>query len=274
MKWYHFTVEYFEDLRNVDHCEFLIMRHQENGKFLLETKLRTWSELRRERALASNPSSTGITTTTTEKDEHKLDRSRTFVVTRRWGGCPNGCNHTNHYKKRHDLEALRQKDNELSCSNGTLSARRHRHKSNVSIGDGDDEHEHSDQVVGAPLEKTQSLDDIISSPDGTPSFITAEDRARNLKSPHLHVGRDFGGTYSGHASLAESDSDASSAEARRRHHLSIRSKGHGGRNGDTGDGGKRAYVNRLGDVPPRGDSDVEDLDKAEEEDRSIRGSVY
>ena len=28
MKWYHFTVEYFEDLRNVNHCEFLIMRKQ------------------------------------------------------------------------------------------------------------------------------------------------------------------------------------------------------------------------------------------------------
>ena len=29
MKWYHFSVEYFEDLRNVNHCEFLIMKKQE-----------------------------------------------------------------------------------------------------------------------------------------------------------------------------------------------------------------------------------------------------
>ena len=54
MKWYHFTVEYFEDLRNVDHCEFLIMRKQDNGKFLLENNLRTWSELRRERSAVAH----------------------------------------------------------------------------------------------------------------------------------------------------------------------------------------------------------------------------
>lgn len=283
MKWYHFTVEYFEDLRNVDHCEFLLMRKQENGKFLLETKLRTWSELRRERALANTTNNNN----SKEKDEEvKLERSRTFVVTRRWGGCPNGCNHTNHYKKRHDLEALREKDNELSScpENGTstIASRRHRHKSNVSIGDGDDEH--SDQhIIGTQLEKTRSLDEIISSPDGTPSFITAEDRARNLKSPHLHVGRDFGGTYSGHASLAGSESDGSSDEARRHHrHLSMRTKNnHNGsraRDGETSDSSakRERYANRLGDAPPtRGVySDMEDLDKAEKEDRSIRGSVY
>lgn len=278
MKWYHFTVEYFEDLRNVDHCEFLLMRKQENDKFILETKLRTWSELRRERAIANKEKD--------EKDEVKLERSRTVVVTRRWGGCPNGCNHTNHYKKRHDLEALREQDNELSScpANGTstIASRRHRHKSNVSIGDGDDEY--SDQpIIGTQLEKTRSLDEIISSPDGTPSFITAEDRARNLKSPHLHVGRDFGGTYSGHASVAGSDSDASSDEARRHHHPSIRTKNnHNGsrvRDDETSDSSAKregAYANRLGDAPPTGGvySDMEDLDKAEKEDKSIRGSVY
>ncbi|POS84116.1 hypothetical protein EPUL_002929 [Erysiphe pulchra] len=50
MKWYHFSVEYFEDLRNVNHCEFLIMRRGENnGKYILENRLRTWSELRQQR---------------------------------------------------------------------------------------------------------------------------------------------------------------------------------------------------------------------------------
>ncbi len=52
MKWYHFSVEYFEDLRNINHCEFLIMRkNDESGKYILENNLRTWSELRREKAL-------------------------------------------------------------------------------------------------------------------------------------------------------------------------------------------------------------------------------
>jgi hypothetical protein len=54
MKWYHFSVEYFEDLRNVNHCEFLIMRKKEDsGKYILENNLRTWSELKRERLVCN-----------------------------------------------------------------------------------------------------------------------------------------------------------------------------------------------------------------------------
>ncbi|KAL8664356.1 MAG: hypothetical protein Q9202_003171 [Teloschistes flavicans] len=50
MKWYHFSVEYFEDLRNIDHCEFVVMkRSRENQKYILQNELRTWSELRRGR---------------------------------------------------------------------------------------------------------------------------------------------------------------------------------------------------------------------------------
>lgn len=48
MKWYHFSVEYFEDLRNVNHCEFVVMKlNPDSGKFILQNQLRTWSELRR-----------------------------------------------------------------------------------------------------------------------------------------------------------------------------------------------------------------------------------
>ena len=53
MKWYHWSVEYFEDLRNVNHCEFVLMRRDlaegGSGKYLLESSLRTWSELKRQR---------------------------------------------------------------------------------------------------------------------------------------------------------------------------------------------------------------------------------
>lgn len=70
--------------------------------------------------------------------------------------------------------------------------------------------------VGAPLPVTvdveKSLDEMVSSPDGTPSFISVEDRLRSrLKSPNTSVrgelglsnlllrtgGRDFGGSTSG-----------------------------------------------------------------------------
>ena len=50
MKWYHWSVEYFEDLRNVNHCEFVVMKLGESGKYVLENSLRTWTELKRQRA--------------------------------------------------------------------------------------------------------------------------------------------------------------------------------------------------------------------------------
>lgn len=105
MKWYHFSVEYFEDLRNINHCEFLIMTKQDSGKYVLENKLRTWSELRRERALKKDKdkdkdkASTGTGTPTSVKDAAKLDKAAItaspspIVAPRRWGGCPNGCTH-------------------------------------------------------------------------------------------------------------------------------------------------------------------------------------
>lgn len=44
-------MEYFEDLRNINHCEFILMqKNAENGKYVLQNQLRTWSELKRQRA--------------------------------------------------------------------------------------------------------------------------------------------------------------------------------------------------------------------------------
>lgn len=58
MKWYHFSVEYFEDLRNVDHCEFVVMkRSQENQKYILQNELRTWSQMKKERSEPKEPES-------------------------------------------------------------------------------------------------------------------------------------------------------------------------------------------------------------------------
>ncbi|KAM4059103.1 histidine phosphatase superfamily (branch 1) domain-containing protein [Hirsutella rhossiliensis] len=322
MKWYHFTVEYFEDLRNIDHCEFLTMRKQpDGGKYLLENKLRTWSELRRERAVVNG------------KDDNASPR--TVVVNRRWGGCPNGCNHTNHFNKRHDLDALRQRDIERSGkpTNGsgaamTIASRRqrhHHHRANrpqdadaddpgaaaatttatatVDNGDGggggDDDDHAVPNPAPAPRARTRTLEDVLSSPDGTPSFITASHRLRGFKPHahhHLHVGRDFGGSYSGHNSMAGSDSDPSSvddandAPSRRPpachngpctdgHDADADTDGGGGgdvdddddENGECADG-SCALANRLGDDPRS--AALDDLDKAEREDRSVQGSLY
>jgi broad specificity phosphatase PhoE len=50
MAWYHYSVEFFEDLRNINHCEFLVMKLGTNGRYVLQNQLRRWTDLRRERA--------------------------------------------------------------------------------------------------------------------------------------------------------------------------------------------------------------------------------
>ena len=99
MKWYHFSVEYFEDLRNVNHCEFVVMKKgADNGKYVLQNQLRTWSELEKEQerewaAKQSGTKAIGDATIT-------LDTP--VPIRRKWGGCPDGCNHglVKHGRKR------------------------------------------------------------------------------------------------------------------------------------------------------------------------------
>ncbi|KAF2846167.1 phosphoglycerate mutase-like protein [Plenodomus tracheiphilus IPT5] len=95
MKWYHWSVEYFEDLRNVNHCEFIIMKRSENnGRYILENELRTWSELKRRAAKegATTTPTSSRTTPLSAAGQVGLTSSPT-IPTRRWGGCVNGCDH-------------------------------------------------------------------------------------------------------------------------------------------------------------------------------------
>jgi broad specificity phosphatase PhoE len=40
MKWFHWHVEEFENVRNPKNCQIVIMERQDNGKYKLTTKLR------------------------------------------------------------------------------------------------------------------------------------------------------------------------------------------------------------------------------------------
>jgi broad specificity phosphatase PhoE len=358
MKWYHFTVERFEDLRNVNHCEFLVMRRQDDtGKYLLENQLRTWSELRKERAAlkdaaAANGNNPTNGTNSVAKDGVKLERNKSYAVTRRWGGCPNGCNHSRHYKRRDDLEVLRQKDAD-HCGNGassdglvsgtttvTTTTRRIAARQRSAISSDDDEQEGGARTSSAPdadvvrttttrttttSKKTAlivngSEVERLSSPDaeaeGGPlrnvAFTALEDEQLtpsqrnsivNAHHLHVHIGRDGGGTYSGHASTAGSDTDASeddrqSHPSHHHHHrrlasINARLNGDDGGAGSLINGSSRLakssdsnedgeelcrFASRLGDAPPQGvdpGSDGDDeLARAETEGRSLRGSVY
>ncbi|KAK8086924.1 Bcd.t1.c1 [Apiospora phragmitis] len=305
MKWYHFSVEYFEDLRNVNHCEFLVMKKQkDSGKYILENKLRTWSELRRERAALkakedAERESVREDGPMSAKDVIKAAevQASSPAVQRRWGGCPEGCSHGQHFKIRRDLAELRLVDEKSAAqtsatpasSNGinglrsTIASRRTNsiRRPNNSDDDSDDPR----GLIAPSIDVTRAREDIVSSPDGTPSFITVEDRLRYaLKSPTnktisnkpinlLHLGRDFGGTHSG----ANSDAEMSEDDARKR--LADRAarvkEGKETLNGTNGiskaektSNGTGRHANRLGDAPtPATSSDHGSEDGGDEREK-------
>ncbi len=237
MKWYHFSVEYFEDLRNINHCELLIMsKKEENGKYQLDTKLRTWSELRREREKerAKSKADEAKDVNGHFKDGAKLDRALSapspVTAPRRWGGCPNGCDHDKNFKIRagfadlvkRDGTATNNNENSSPATNGNTitapsslgtrrpAARRFQTSVGNSDDEGDDEGDSEGKGSVPQIDITRAREEVVSSPDATPSFITVDDRLRAQKlppRPFLHIGRDFGGTYSGHTSDADSSED-------------------------------------------------------------------
>lgn len=118
MKWYHFSVEYFEDLRNVNHCEFVVMKKNfDNGKFILQNQLRTWSELKRERAARGSVIQSSHTAVATDTGDSPIPQRR------RWGSCPDSCDHWQHRRgsghpqlTRRDTVDMFRDDTELAFS--------------------------------------------------------------------------------------------------------------------------------------------------------------
>ncbi|OBT63242.1 hypothetical protein VE03_07762 [Pseudogymnoascus sp. 23342-1-I1] len=244
MKWYHFSVEYFEDLRNVNHCEFLIMRkHEDSGKFMLENKLRTWSELARERLkeksekelaeekAAKDPIPSPMSETTEGVAAMKPgDLPPTPAVPKRkqWGGCPNGCDHGRYYYRRENGVASHNSSTNLAEAPPVRRAFQTRFQSS-SEEDEDDprgrlpapiksDSKSSSEENG--IDKGKSVSRIQRSLDGmllsepTEAFVTDKLTAHRGKprdkavAAVLHAGRDFGGSASGNTSRATSDAEA------------------------------------------------------------------
>lgn len=45
MKWFRWSYEEFESLRNIPHCQYLVMKQIKSGKYVLKSKLLTWDDL-------------------------------------------------------------------------------------------------------------------------------------------------------------------------------------------------------------------------------------
>ncbi|KAF2138534.1 uncharacterized protein K452DRAFT_256104 [Aplosporella prunicola CBS 121167] len=207
MKWYHWSVEYFEDLRNVNHCEFIIMKQNpDNGKYILQNQLRTWSDLKR-RTTATN----GSTAISMTGPPPPFAASPTIPV-RRWGGCSNGCNHDQvNYPRR----TRRQNTQDFAPLPGP-AVQNETNKKSDHPADTDAPSEVSrEQDQSGQSQATETISDVE-----TPGLhITSAGEGFHRPSTphashipfkyHLHPGRDFGGSCSSVVAPAEGFSDDS-----------------------------------------------------------------
>ena len=179
MKWYHFSVEYFEDLRNINHCEFVVMKqNHDRQKYILQNQLRTWSQLRKERELK------GVA------DVLPLNPGRgdgAIPIRRKWGGCPDGCNHAEHVRPRRPKVPVRQNTADLFKGESDEDVLKNfdatRRGSHALDNDGPNASD--SDAVNVKNQQTDAISkrrppnvtlpsphDVVSSPDATPSYIS------------------------------------------------------------------------------------------------------
>lgn len=264
MKWYHFSVEYFEDLRNMNHCEFVVMKlNESNGKFILQNQLRTWSELKRERA----NSRSSIT-----------EPESPIPVRKKWGGCLQSDGDRGDDFVRRQMARRRKDTKELF--------------EDVEIDYGNKEAENGKKAESAEGEYPRGREDAPKTPEKkkNPKIeppnarLTAAPGSRpRIPSPSrleiLKGGRDGGGSRSGATSPSRSSPDDSEAEIRERiKSLPLRKSLAMALDGELDGDGGRVRADALGDQ-----SDVEDeeeeqqhlkeIERLEAKDKSFEGAV-
>ncbi|KAK1072187.1 hypothetical protein LTR74_002761 [Friedmanniomyces endolithicus] len=299
MKWYHWSVEYFEDLRNINHCEFITMkRNDDNGKFLLQNHLRTWSELKRQKAaeeLEKNPARRNTLTAFLKKEQEAPSPA---IPARRWGGCVDGCEHHNdQYPRRHEQQ---QSLPETKLPPAANSAEDEKVVEESGL-------DHSGPAGVSNASEAPSKLDGTADPIQPKPTVQATSKPRNKPAnlptqqmSYLHPGRDGGGTSSGantphEVSDAEDDSSyfpASTTKAVAA--ISPRTpKAMAGalhkrpqrkatpddieRWAQESGMGRGLRADPLGDEPEEDEEGGEgegDLEEAERQDKSLRGSVY
>lgn len=260
MKWYHFSVEYFEDLRNMNHCEFVVMKLNDNGKYVLQNQLRTWSELKRERANSKS--------STTESESP-------IPVRKRWGGCLQSDGDRGDDFARRQM-ARRRKDTKELFEDVEMA-----HSSNGTDGvkKADEEksgYARSSQNRGETLEETFTAADARNI-----RLVTPGARTRMI-SPHrieiLKGGRDGGGSRSGAASPSPSNPEDSEAEAKEHmKSLPLRRSLAMALNGELDGDGERVRADALGDQSDVEDEEEEELRKemlkVEAKEKESQGAV-
>ena len=261
MKWYHFSVEYFEDLRNVNHCEFVVMKlNEEGGKYELKNQLRTWSELRREKERQ------------VEEGRRKEPHSP-VPIRKRWGSGAERV--TDEGVKK--TAVRRQNTADLFADEGL----REQIEQAMKIEGAKDEDEY-------PRQKENGMEQH----GGEQEKNSATALSPSLSSPQKHKlspaqrdilegGRDGGGSCSGAVSRSGSPSTDEEAHAKEqvksvpvKRSMAMALNGEL-RNGGDGKHGHRARADTLGDQSDVDDDDeaVQEIRRQEIADKSYEGSV-
>lgn len=212
---YHWSVEYFEDLRNVNHCEFITMQQSpSNGKYILQNQLRTWSELKKRAAATINTEVSG--------GPPSLAHSSPVTPHRRWGGCANGCNHD---KIVYPRKIRRQNTAEYGAAPAIMQTPAEKLSAGTPVSSNTSSQSQSigTGTTGKLAPRLPTLTDLsatdVESPLNTASTdadgdesSSASDQDNQIRSRgtrpqalpiRLHPGRDFGGSRSGAATPIE-----------------------------------------------------------------------
>jgi hypothetical protein len=277
---YHWSVEYFEDLRNVNHCEFIIMdKDIDNGKFLLKSELRTWSELKKQRAIeaAKDEAHQPQRPVIDPKRRNTLSQflpnkqpTTTAVPVRKWGGCVAGCDHEHDKYPRRKLQDLAEDATAEPADDAKAPYEGEDHP----IAHQEDAAPVDEQSVSPTNTRTLPI-----RPGKTPAQMFAEHYTDGTETPHERNSSDHerhSGDYFDPSSIVANTSVHSSGSAR------LAGVGKDPRRRPTEEdlerwanesgmgSGKRADA--LGDEPE--DGEEEELEELEAKDKSLRGSVY
>lgn len=261
MKWYHFSVEYFEDLRNVNHCEFVVMKlNEDSGKYVLQNQLRTWSEMKRERA----NSKSSIT-----------EPESPIPVRKRWGGCLQSDGDRGDDFARRQMARRRKDTKELFEDVGMPQS-----------NNGTDCVKKADDEKGGYAKSSENGSE---GPEGTPAatdatnarLVTPGARIRMVSPRRIEIltgGRDGGGSRSGAASPSLSNPEDSEPEAKEHmKSLPLRRSLAMALNGELDGDGERVRADALGDQSDVEDEEEEELRKEmlkmEAKDKGSQGAV-
>ena len=269
MKWYHFSVEYFEDLRNVNHCEFVVMKLNEgNGKYELKNQLRTWSELRREKEREQ------------ERQEGNAAKPASPVpVRKRWGGCADGCEHDGAGRR---TNVRRQNTADLFIDEIPSPP-----KGKIQQAIDEEGNRDEDEYPGGELDAggSRPREKGAVNSKGEESLSKTGSRKNTLNSEIREIqeaGRDGGGSQSGAVSRSGTPSEDNDAAAKEHMNLlPVRGSMAMALSGELEGVTKstrpyRARADTLGDQSDVDDDteEVQEIKRQEIADKSVEGSVF